>query len=234
MTTSARSVYFVLLSAIAGMILVMAFLLGQDKDADIDFADKAVVGVVFIACCFLGMSMAVYPNWSRRCLGQSSSHRKEADPGGNPRGYRGHHPDCDGFENHRISVSGHDYCAGCLGIMIGAVVSIVLMTAYLLSHAPLASSMQIALFVLGFGAVAVAYVETVIVKRNSVVHVAVNALMITGMSLMVVGITEATGHVSLGLLVVAFSFLCTDTRIQLSSWRHALICRKCPESCKMY
>jgi len=86
----------------------------------------------------------------------------------------------------------------------------------------------------GFGAVSIAYFEAAFGTRRPVLHVFANGFMIFGFLLLLVGTMEATGNGISGLLVVSFSFLWMDTRIQLSKWRHSLACEECPESCKVY
>ena len=86
----------------------------------------------------------------------------------------------------------------------------------------------------GFSAVSIAYLEAAFGRRRAVLHVIANSFMIVGFFLLVVGMMGATGNDVSGLLAVSFSFLWIDTRIQLSNWRHSIVCDECPKSCKMY
>lgn len=234
MTRRTRVLYFVLLSAVAAALLLTVFSVSRSQENSVDFAGKALVGIAFIASCLLGMSMAIHPNWAKKILGQSLRSGAEEHPRAQGREYRGHHPDCAGFQGHRLSVGGRDFCAGCLGILFGAAISVVLMMFYLASDPDIARGNQSILLAFGFGTISIAYVEAALEGRNPVVHLVVNSLMVVGLFLLVAGMLEATETAVFGLLAVMFSFLWMDTRIELSMWRHSLLCAKCPESCKMY
>ncbi len=85
----------------------------------------------------------------------------------------------------------------------------------------------------GFGAIALAFVESSIKTRVASLHVFVNGFMIVGFFLLVTAIFAKAGLVP-GLIAVLFSYLWIDARIELSLRRHTLICAECPDRCKMY
>jgi len=108
------------------------------------------------------------------------------------------------------------------------------MIVYAAFDANLPRQTSAAFIVAGLGAVSMAFVEATLGRRRPVLHLFVNSIMIVGFFLLVTGMLVATGNGAAGLLVVSFSFLWIDTRIQLSRWRHSLVCDECPEGCKMY
>jgi hypothetical protein len=61
-----------------------------------------------------------------------------------------------------------------------------------------------------------------------------NAILPVGFVLVTVGAAESTGKVAIGLLAVLISFLWLETRIHISDWKHAEICRKCGRECRSY
>lgn len=230
----ARVLYFVLLSLVAAVLVVVVFIIGSGQDHSTSSSDRILPGAAFVASCLLCISLSVFPNWGRNFVSQSSRSRAETNHYVNSRKYRGHHPDCIGFQTHRISLGHREYCSGCLGLMSGAALSIPLMIIYAASGGNLPKGMSVALMALGCGVVLVANVEAAIGSRRPSLHLFANSIMIVGFFLLVVGMLEATGNGVSGLLVVSFSFLWIDTRIQLSNWRHSLVCSECPEGCKMY
>lgn len=118
--------------------------------------------------------------------------------------------------------------------MLGAALSIPLMVTYAASDRHIPMSISVAFMAAGFGSIAIAYVEAAFGRRRPVLHLFANSFMIVGFFLLVVGMMEATGNEISGLLVVSFSFLWIDTRIQLSHWRHSIMCDECSGACKMY
>jgi predicted membrane protein len=118
--------------------------------------------------------------------------------------------------------------------MIGSVLAIVLMLAYIGAfQGSLKGSAQL-LVAIGSVAIILTYLEVASQRRIVALHIAMSAALIVGFLLVTVGILEATGSPVVGLLGVLFGFLWMNTRISLSNWRHALLCGKCPEACKSY
>ncbi len=85
----------------------------------------------------------------------------------------------------------------------------------------------------GFGLVVLAFLEASTRRRMALLHVAVNALMVVGIFLLAAAMSAAGGIVP-GLVVILFSYLWIDTRVELSLRRHSMICAECPSGCKMY
>jgi len=90
------------------------------------------------------------------------------------------------------------------------------------------------LILLGFVFIILNYTEILMPTRNAFVHVISNAFLVMGFFFIVMGVFELTGSVVAGVVGVIISFLWLDTRIQLSKWRHAVICKNCADSCKAY
>jgi membrane-associated protease RseP (regulator of RpoE activity) len=118
--------------------------------------------------------------------------------------------------------------------MSGATISAFLMMIYVVSDWAVPVALLPAFMAFGFGAVLTAFVEAAIGRRRPLLHLVVNNAMIVGFFFLVVGMVEVAGNGVSGLLVVSFSFLWIDTRIQLSQWRHSIVCDECYEDCKAY
>ncbi len=234
MTVRARVLYFVLLSVTAAALLLVVLVISSGQDHSSDISGKPFPEAAFIASCLLCISLAVYPNWARKLVSRSPPDRDGRSSDANARKFSGHHPDCDGFKSHRISWGGREFCSGCMGLMSGAIVSILLMMVYAVSDWAVPTVLSMAFMAFGFGAVSIAFAETAVGRRRPLLHLFVNSAMIVGFFLLVIGALEATGNGVFGLLVVSFSFLWIDTRIQLSQWRHSLVCDGCHGDCKAY
>ena len=222
------------------MVLVIATV-GHVPDAAVADMDRRVLAAALIVACSLGISMAVRPNWWRRRLceeGVEAEEAKEAEggskvvPEGPPR--RGHHPICEPFRGHTISLGRKDRCAGCTGLAAGSVLVIVLSLIY----AAYPDTME------WLDGLAMAYVGTMLVVLTlfaaaaggveSRASLGLNFLMVLGFGMVAVGLLESTGELAWGLVGVVLSALWMDTRIMLSRWNHATVCTVCPEECVAY
>ena len=231
MTRSPNVSYNLGLSIIGLAIALLLGSLNFPDNGSVGTDGKLLVGGALIASCCFGLSIALHPGWYRRRRGLNQ-HASEDE--GIRRRMKGHHPDCTAFEKHRVLIGERAVCAGCLGIMIGSILGIVLMTVYIVVvHSSLKGSAQL-LVSIGSVAIVLTYLEVAYPKRNVTLHVTLSAFLIMGFLLVAVGMLEATGSPIVGLLGVLLGFLWTNTRISLSNWRHALLCRKCGETCKSY
>jgi len=226
-------VYFVLLSTVAGILLLVVFLLSPESGDTIRRSGNTLVSAAFLASCVLCLSMTISPNWIGRALGRHSRMHVRNEPGDSQRRFRGHHPDCVRFNDHRLSVGRRSLCPGCVGLMVGAIVAIALMAFCVIFVDDLSRGFSLALLVGGLCTVSFALFEASIRRRDGAVHLVANALMIVGFLLLVVAMMSVGGAVP-GLIAVAFSYLWIDARIELSLWRHNQVCSECPQKCKMY
>ena len=153
---------YAILSVVGAMLLGVTLLLGRELPRELDIEGMWVVGIVFIAACAIGASLAVRPNWPSR-LGLSRD-RGLPQPAGlegfkGPRN-RGHHPPCGEFRGHRIHLRGRALCAGCTGLLLGGVVAIVLMAAYLLRVPTVVGWPWYDLYLVGYLVVLLSFLET--------------------------------------------------------------------------
>ena len=126
------------------------------------------------------------------------------------------------------------YCAGCLGLAVGAVMGILFMCLYVVIPLEPPDHLLIGLFCLGLLLVIVNFIDTGRPSRNGWVHLFSNVLLIIGFFLVVMSVFQATSDVGFGLTGIIVSFLWLDTRIQLSRWIHLRTCKKCAKTCKSY
>ena len=147
---------------------------------------------------------------------------------------QGHHPDCERFESHTIKIKDKVLCAGCTGLALGSIVSIFLMGVYILLPNEIPPTILHISIMPGMFLIALNYIETVIPTRKTLLHLISNIFLVIGFFFVVIGIFQSAGSVIYGIFGILMSFLWLDTRIRLSSWRHARICEDCGETCKVY
>jgi hypothetical protein len=226
---------YLALSSIGAAFIILVSWLGGAEPGSIGFVDKLIVAGAFVSSCLFGISLAVRPGWTgrfaRRGIHGANPGNSERNTG---RNRRGHHPDCEEFESHRIFTKKKTYCAGCLGLSLGSAIAILLMVLYLVIPNNLPSYVLLMFVIIGLTIVALNYIEIAMSKRNPIGHVVSNAFLVVGFFLIIVGVFQLTGNALIGILGVIVSFLWLDARIQLSHWRHSEICNGCSETCKAY
>ena len=229
-------IYFLTLSTIGATLIVIVNWLSPLNVYTIHIFDKIVVALAFILSCLFGITLAFWPKWIKRLINKEGHDILEKDPETKKRKHQGHHPDCEPFKNHTIKIKNKILCTGCTGLAIGSIVSILLMGAYI--SLPLPNGLPLTglniLIMLGLALVFQNYIETVSTTRNVLLHLISNIFLIIGFFFVVIGIFQLTGRITYGIFGVIISFLFLDTRIQLSLWRHAKICKDCSENCKVY
>ena len=195
--------------------------------------EKIFVAGVFIIICVFGVSFSLRPNWVRPFISKKENTVKNHTDA-LQRLFRGHHPDCETFENHRMIYQNKTWCAGCLGLLIGCLLSIVLMILYVVVPFQQPPTISRLLFFLGLLVIALVYLEIIRGSRHSIIHVLSNGMLILSFFFITTSIVELTGKVEYGFFTILLCILWLDTRIQLSRWHHRRLCSSCPEPCKIY
>jgi hypothetical protein len=229
-----NSIYYIILSITAAVLLLILTFLSPLNTTAIGIYDKLLVSGIFITSCIFGISLALYPRWFRRLNKHTTPHSNNKKSKQTARKYKGHHPDCSNFHNHTIVTKNKILCAGCLGLSIGSIVSIVLTIIYLSITREKTVTGFYYIIVIGLIIIGLAYVEIMLPIRHAAVHTISNIFLVLSFLLVTISLFEITGNKIYGILGVIISFLFLDTRIQLSNWKHARICESCSETCKMY
>ena len=110
--------YFILSISALILILLIGFF-SQSKTPT--FFDKIIVGLIFILSLLFAISISIKPGWYKKQKKKKSNE------------FIGHHPNCDEFSNHKIIIKNKTCCAGCLGLLIGSIVNIILIIFYIIN-----------------------------------------------------------------------------------------------------
>jgi hypothetical protein len=212
---------------------MLAFFGSSDIGND-NIYDLLILNGVFIVSCIFGISLAIRPGWYRRSTKDQNHNVKRKQGQDITRKRKGHHPDCNQFQNHTIVISNKTICAGCFGLSIGCIISIFLMIFYIfVAHGIFSNTFYFLIF-LGLIIIGLVYAEILLSRRYAIVHIISNAFLVVSFFLITISIFEITGKMIYGLISILLLFLLLYTRIQLSTYRHSLICNKCNKECKMY
>ena len=97
--------YYLLLSLLAGLFLVLLAIADSSSPPPVSLFDKQGITLLFISCCLVGISFAFRPNWRKQWL-KKKGHILKNKPHTLSRKFQGHHPTCDKFHDHTISFLG--------------------------------------------------------------------------------------------------------------------------------
>ena len=222
--------YYLILSASGAVLIMLLSLSGSPNIKNIQMSDKLAIGVAFILSCMSGICVAIKPNLTKRLPKRGSHDRQPIQT----IELRGHHPECEQFKSHNIKIRNRILCPGCSGLAMGSIISITLMSFYILFLKEIPQAILPILIILGIVLITFSYIEIVIPTRRTYLHLISNVFLVISFLLIIIGIFHLTGSVIYGLFAVLISFLWLDTRIQLSNWHHSRICKNCSETCKVF
>ena len=225
--------YYLLLSFVAVGLIIIMVLVKPITSNTITFLDKLFIAGAFFTSCIFGISIAAYPNWWRKDK-PNINHITNLQKTKTSRLFKGHHPDCSMFEDHVITIKNKLRCAGCLGLIIGALISIFLMTLYLILPFRLSIIIFYNLLITGIFLIFIIYGEIMLSKRKKFFHILLNSLLILSFLGVTISILEITKNLLYGALTVFLCFLWLDTRIHISNYQHSRICSSCIQDCKSY
>jgi hypothetical protein len=213
-------------------MVFIGILISYPSSTAINQTEKLLLTLSFILVCLFGFSCAISPRWCKRYFTISSQSYHHSSKK-HHHFFIGHHPNCSEFQTHTLSIKNKVYCAGCLGLAIGCILSIILMIIYY--QYPISSTtLWYSLIILGFFLIFLVYSENSLSLRNSVFHCLINLLLILSFFFIMVSVLEITHNIVFSIIALLFSFLWLETRIQISRYQHTSICSNCPKECKQY
>jgi hypothetical protein len=202
---------YVLLAEISLIVITLILLTSSRVNVSYSF-----LRALFALICAFGIIAGVSPS--------AFSFNKDERVDG--QGVSGHHPDCGLFAGHTVNLFGSQRCAGCTGLVVGALVS--LAGILLLSPSNLIGKTTLWVGVLFVG---LGLAQHFIDLGNGWVHLGLNILLVTG-SWFMFDFVSSTG---LGLLVQVYFLLVTVfwiwVRIRVSQFTHVGVCADCTERC---
>jgi len=234
------SQYFISVSLI-GLFLLAALTFGIPT-LEVNFSwRKPVIGSIFGLICFLGIMAAVYPpkcsrmlHFQRKSEGRSHYDAEQGSMGKRITTFEGHHPICGNFSAHVIQLGGKKHCAGCTGLVIGAMISLSGISMYFFTGVFL-KEMATLFFWLGFAGVSLGLLQYNLFTQRSLIHLFLNVIFVLGTFFLLIGIEEITSNMVLEVYFVTLTLYWILTRILVSQREHRKICVACGlESCRFF
>lgn len=207
---------------------------------------KALVGAAFSLVCVLGMIAVFFPAECSKAIGHgrvrsSASGRLEArdskasvsDLAG-IRLVHGHHPPCDRFRAHEFNLGEKSFCAGCIGLLVGAFCALIGTALYFFAGYTIGQSAYPLFIVPGILGVLVSLLQFHILNvQHTAVRLVISSFFVLATFLTLVGLDMLLNSFILDLLVILFSLFWLYTKISLSNWDHERICSLCGASCEL-
>lgn len=139
--------------------------------------------------------------------------------------FEGHHPSCKNYENHIISLKNKKYCAGCSGLILGALISIIGILIYLKGFLV---EYGVITFVSGISLVVITlYLPLFWNIKKPGFKFLFNVLFVFGAFLGLIGIYTINKNLGLALFYLVLILIWIMTRISISEHNHRLICKRC-------
>jgi hypothetical protein len=224
---------FLITVSIFGLVLSTFFvLLPHTLEDNFSFRNIAV-GYAFSTVCILGTAAALFPS-------SCSAIPKFRKPNKHDQSFqtihetalRAHHPSCENYSTHILSIGNRKLCATCSGLVVGAAVA--LFGSGLCFFGGFRLGDPFMLVSMGAGGVALGLLQSALPKfSNGLTRFLVSILFVIGTFLMLVGIDSAVENISIDLFFVVLSVLWILTKIALSQKDHQQTCAKClKQSCR--
>ena len=220
------------ISLIGLVILVISTFNSQRNIVNYDL-QRQFIGMVFVTICIGGIIVGVFPSSCSRLPSLKSGKKTHEEKHGEETtiAFIGHHPKCSSFSGHVFKMRRRTYCAGCTGLVIGALVSLFGVLLYLFYDFNFGENSNL-IFWIGFAAVVCGLLQYQIPDgNNGYVHFFFNVIFPFGAFLLLVGVSRLTGNFVLESYLLALTIFWIITRITLSRLEHKKICATCLQPC---
>lgn len=199
-------------------LLVTSLLVFQDMPEIGTTFFSSIADLVFIFICFVGIVAGLFPGY---CSFTSKTDRYNGES------VEGHHPNCALFSGHVVAVNGRRYCAGCSGLVIGALLALLgLLTGFY----PLNTLIG---FWFGVLLVGLGLAQHFIDLGSGWIHLWLNIGFVIGDWLMFEAIQLLNFSFLVSIYFLAVTIFWIYARIRASQWTHVSVCRDCDVDCLM-
>jgi hypothetical protein len=225
------SITFLIVVSVFGLLLSILFVVHPASIKDNFPFRNLVAGSAFSIICISGILAALFPS-SCQAIPKILKSNKNGDlPDVHETTLRAHHPLCDSYNAHILSIGSMKVCATCSGLMVGA--AFALLGTALCFFGNLRIGEPSTLVWVGTAGVTLGLLQSGFPKfSNALTRFLASVIFVVGTFLLLVSINEATKNVSIDLFFIAVSLLWILTKIALSQRDHQNICSLCTEKCR--
>jgi hypothetical protein len=199
-------------------MILLAMLIKQNF-AESSLIERQAIWVLYIIICFIGTIVAISPSLFK---GKTVSNEKENK-------FIGHHPSCKNFSTHTLQIKNRRYCAGCLGLALGGLISITLSLIFLITSIKIGYGWFLS--ITGSILVILGLFQHRIDADNPIFHLLLNIGFVLGTTLLLLGVDILTMNIFVEANFLAITVFWIQTRIIASNEDHKQICLSCGLKC---
>ena len=194
---------------------------------------KPISGLIFSFICVSGIVAGLFPGQCSAILfgrkdGQLSPPHSTSKHGTS--NFLGHHPACGSFGAHVFKTKNEVYCAGCMGLISGGLLSIFGIVLYFFLEV-IQCPNCFPVFLSGVAGVSAGLLQYHLFNLGRAsVHLVVNTVFVVGVFLILMAVDAVTHNVILECYVIVLSLFWLYVRIHLSEYDHQRICSQCQRS----
>lgn len=224
---------FLVSTSIFGLFLSNFFVFNPSIPEENFAYRNLTTGTIFGLVCILGILAALFPS---SCLvisqfwKNNGNHRHQLSI--HKENWRAHHPSCENYSTHILSIGNSRFCATCYGLMVGAIIALIGTSLYFFGG--LSVGNPIIMVLMGTTGVTLGLLQSAFPKfSNSIIRFFASISFVMGTSLMLISIDTATKSISIDLFFIILSILWILTKINFSQRDHRLTCSNCStKSCR--
>ncbi len=222
--------YFILISLL-GTIILLGLFFTQFPPQNSNMWQKSLIFSLFLLICILGIIAGIYPAKCLKVIKFKKMEDYESKNQDQEIKFEGHHPICENFKYHTFNFKKKTYCAGCSGLVTGAVLSILLIMIYLIYG--LNKDYGFIIFIIGIISALISLLLAPFLNlKKNLYKFLINVFFVLGASLSIIGINSINSNLSIQLYFIILVIVWIVTRILISQETHHKICDQCLlESC---
>ncbi len=223
-----------LILSLLGLVLLPLMLLYPPPSVVVLPWQTQLIGFAFMIICILGIIAGISPSHcslTRKRKKQSQKGITEQTNSTQTQSIRkeGHHPTCDHYSGHVITIKGSHYCAGCNGLVTGAIIAIIGIILFFFLRFTIAY--PVAMFWFGFVFVTIGLLQHFLYQllklNRGIIRFIINILFVVGSFLLLTSLTQLTNSLILAIYLLLLILYWIFTRIVMSRRSHHLICTRC-------
>jgi len=215
-------IYYVSISFL-GLLILLLMIIWISPSNNAPNYHNPVIFLVFFSICFLGLIAALYPRICSKPF-YLGVNEKLVDYSME---FKGHHPVCGEFTSHIFNWHGKDICAGCTGLVIGAILAMIGSIVYYIYGNLNTTEGQLVL-ALGLGIVLFSLLQIFFLKiQKNQVKLFSSMTLVIGSLLILIGINTLNNSVYIEFYFLMLILFWILARITLSHIDHETICRNC-------
>jgi hypothetical protein len=134
----------------------------------------------------------------------------------------GHHDNIREFSRHEFQLKSKTVCAGCFGLLLGALTSLAIILIYSIGNIEL-DNIALLSVELGMIVVSSGLLIPILLSGHPIIRVLLNFSFVVGMVLILIGIDSIAMNLEIEIILIGFFIIWMMSRIMISRFNHKRI-----------